>query len=314
MQFAHNGANAALDLVRVVCPSVTLSWGKRRVTAEDVLRSIGVLSWTPVKSPTAATSPQSSHNPYFLTDYGRDKICIERRSDSSIALQEHKSNMDFEANLRTLWLAYDGQKANVGSFIASLPLAVIKTCASVAKATPLNVKGRRMLEELKAGFQRRDTESGSSRGTTPSNVTSSEATSTKPTSKLGLLDRTRAKEQELAEAARQGPSAEELERQGALQRAEDVAGVVGMLSMAAGGAGRARISFTMAALLLKLQDSLRAPIPREDSAKCIRLLAAEVAPEWMRVVTVGGRENVVVQPVFEPSQATVQERIKALLA
>jgi hypothetical protein len=85
-----------------------------------------------------------------------------------------------------------------------------------------------------------------------------------------------------------------------------------MLTMAT-AEGRARISFTMAAVLVKLRDSLRTPVSQEDGAVCVRLLAKEVAPEWLRIVTVGGRENVVVQTGMQPGKMVVQERVDRLL-
>ena len=92
-----------------------------------------------------------------------------------------------------------------------------------------------------------------------------------------------------------------------------MAALIGMLSAASASSGQARISFTMPALLIKLKDSLRNPISSEDGAECVRLLAREVVPGWLRVVTVGGRENVVVQMGMQPSRGEIEGRVRSLL-
>jgi hypothetical protein len=79
------------------------------------------------------------------------------------------------------------------------------------------------------------------------------------------------------------------------------------------GSGQVRVSFTMAALMTRLKDSMRTPVSQEDGMVCVRLLAAEVAPQWLRVVKVGGRENVVCMMGLQPTKAEVEERVKVLL-
>ncbi|KAG4218456.1 hypothetical protein PC116_g33064 [Phytophthora cactorum] len=87
--------------------------------------------------------------------------------------------------------------------------------------------------------------------------------------------------------------------------------MLGMLSRAAGQGGR--VSFTMTATLEKLKDSLRMGVSREEGAACVRLLASEVAPEWVRVVAIAGRENVVLETDRQPSKADVEGRVRGLL-
>ncbi|KAL0467155.1 hypothetical protein QR685DRAFT_533535 [Neurospora intermedia] len=308
MQLAHNGSNLPVDL-RTLLPSVTRTWGKRKVTIEDIQRYIGVLNWVsssskPTTTTTATTSPSKA--PFYLSDYGRGKICIELHESHSGPLLEHKLNMDFESNLRALWHSRrPGQVASL--FLSTLPQAQIKACASAVKAASLSNKNQRTLEELKNGVVRKQQlqQEKQQRPTAP-------APSLKPDStKLSLLDRIRFKENQAALAALSGPSAAEMQRRAALQRAEDVAAVIGMLCTATGA--QARMAFTMTALLVKLKDSLRTPISQEDAAGCVRLLASEVAPQWLKIVTVGGRENVVVQTAFQPSKMEVGQMVKVLL-
>ncbi|KAK3370275.1 hypothetical protein B0H63DRAFT_313042 [Podospora didyma] len=301
MQHAHNGANTPVDL-RNIYPSATQAWGKRRVTLDDIRMCIGVLTWTPVKGGKASSQP-----PFYLSDYGRGKICIEfKQHIESGPLREQKLNMDFEANLRTLWSGRRDQGTQV--FIATLPKAAIEACASAAKAAPLLAKGQRTLEELKNGIVRKQQEKLQAKAAPPAGTP---ALLNPDGTKMTLLDRIRAKESLQSQSA-QGPTPAQLQRRAALQRADEVAAVIGMLCMAT-GSGQARISFTMAAVLIKLKDSLRNPISQEDGACCVKLLAAEIAPQWLRVVTIGGRENVVVQPAFQPAKAWVQEKATTLL-
>src|SRR5699024_2529104 len=109
------------------------------------------------------------------------------------------------------------------------------------------------------------------------------------------------------------PSGPELQRRAALNRVADVAATISMLSLS-NPLSLPRQAFTMAAFLEKLKDSLRVPVSREEGTACVRLIASEVAPEWLRVVTIGGRENVVVQRNGQPVDRVIHERVQKLLA
>jgi len=291
MSYAHNGTTSPIDL-RTIFSSVSQSWGKRQITVDDVRLLVGVLNWVPVKT----DKPQS---PFFLSDYGRGKICIECRPDAGPGpLREKKLNMDFESNLRTLWIGRRNE--NVKLFIATLPKASVKDCAVMNQVL---AKGQRTLMELKNGVVRKQQEKEEAKAQVP--------TVHEDGSKMSLLDRVRFKELQQSQNA-QGPTPAELMRRAALQRAEDIAAVIGMLCIAT-SSGQARMSFTMSALMTKVKDSLRNPISLEDGTCCVRLLASEIAPQWMRIVTIGGRENVVLQTAFQPTTAAIQARVKTLL-
>lgn len=292
MTIAHNGSNSPIDL-STIYTSISQAWGKRQVTLDDIRICVGVLSWTPVKADKASTQ-------FFLCDYGRGKICIERNPDAGPGpLREKKLNMDFEANLRTLWLGRRDQ--NIRLFIATLPKAAIKSCTAVH---PITAKGQRTLMELKNGVVRKPQQKEEAKAAPLLNADGSEMT---------LLERIRHKDRLRKEEAAKGPTPAELARRAALQRAEDIAAVIGMLCMAT-STGQARISFTMTALMTKIKDSLRNPISHEDGVTCVKLLATEIAPQWIRVVTVGGRENIVLQTAMQPNKAVIQEKVNTLLA
>ncbi|KAK1829076.1 hypothetical protein QBC39DRAFT_263911 [Podospora conica] len=295
MSYAHQSRHAPIDL-RTLFSAITRAWGKRQVTLDDVRLCVGVLGW----SPTKATAPQL---PFFLADYGRSKVCIESHADVAAGpLREPKLAMDFEANLRALWAASNSPTAPL--FLATLPKAPLKSCAAVH---PILNKGQRTLTELKNGIVRKPEPAP-----TPAPVV---VTANQDAPKPSLLDRLRLK----ALAASQspaGPTPAELMRQAALHRAEDVAAVISMLCVATAGGGGGmggRVAFPMPALLTKLRDSLRTPVSAEDGACCVRLLAGEVAPGWLRIVTVGGRENVVVTVAGQPGAGVIGERVKVLL-
>jgi len=295
--------------------SVTRAWGKRHVTLDDIQRCIGVLSWAPVRSESVAPSA-----PYFLSDYGRDKICIEfHPSTERGPLREPKLNMDFEANLRTLWLSSrDNMPATV--FIGTLPKAPIKPCAHkggiLATKTQTTLDAfKKDIAEKRKQFLEAKTAAAAITTTTTAQQTPSTTTSSASPSNLTLLDRIRLKESLLSQSPSNQPSPAELQRRCALQRAADVAAVIGMLCKAsvAAGSAQGRVSFTMSALMVRLKDSMRTPISQEDGAACVRLLAAEVAPSWLRIVKVGGRENVVCMMGMQPTKAEVEEKARVLL-
>jgi hypothetical protein len=297
LHYAHGGTNVPVDL-RAICPDIAQAWGKRKVTVEDIRRCIGIVSWNSENLETVQTPA-----PLSLCDYGRGKICLELHQGSCGGLLNDRDlNATFEKNLRAMWSARED--ANIQWFMSSLPKAVIRSNLSATHISPILAKGQQRLEEIKDAMAKKQQEKDAK-------AQSASATDL-ATSKMSmsLLDRIRQKEAQAAQAP-QGPTAAELQREAALQRAEDVADVLRMLVLAT-SSGQPRISFTMPVVLLKLKDSLRVPMSSEEGAACIRLLAAEVAPRWLRVVTIGGKENIVIQVAFQPTKDSVQRTVMAL--
>ncbi|KAG8169186.1 hypothetical protein KVR01_001935 [Diaporthe batatas] len=302
VHYAHNGTNTPVDLRQISQP-VSLAWGKRRISLADIRRCVGVMD---VDSSTIKS-------PFYLADYGNKKICVELRdAHRGQPLDEGSLVHAFEHNLRMMWTKL-GNSANpdMNAFVLGLPKAPVTSCEALTKASSLLAKGQRNMQELKAGIAARKEEKAASK--MPIVLQSAEGEGTSGTPQLSLIDRLRLKEAHLAKLAATGPSAAELERRAALQRADDVAAVVAMLAKASGGMGMGgRVSFRMVTLLQKLKDSLRLPISKEEGAACIRLLAGEVAPEWLKIVVIAGKENVVVQMGRAPSSGEVVERVKKL--
>ncbi|KAI1439140.1 hypothetical protein GGR50DRAFT_635103 [Xylaria sp. CBS 124048] len=305
LHYAHNGFNVPVDL-RSLCPDVARAWGKKKVTAADIRTCLGVLN----RSPSDASS-----NLLGLVNYGRGKICVEMNQVGRVgALSELKLNALFVANVKTLWndfLAGGGTTDTaMTTFMPTLPKAPVALCESVVKAAPILLKGQQRLEDLKQGIAAKKQATASS--SKQLSIAAAGTPLTNPDgSKMSLLDRIRLKAQQKASMPA-GLSPAQLERRAALHRVEEVASLIGMLSRATDEGGR--VSFPMAVMLEKLKDSFRMGISRQEGAVCIRLLAGEVAPEWVRVVTLSGRENVVVETAAQLGKPEVARRVKDILA
>ncbi|KAK8095920.1 uncharacterized protein PG998_002548 [Apiospora kogelbergensis] len=296
--FAHNGTNVPVDL-RSLCPNVARAWGKKAVTENDIRICLGVQNLT--------TSLLT------LSDYGRGKICLEVDANKLPGghLNEKLLNHDYHNKMQQLWCRFsaNGDRDTV-RFTNSLPKAPITICGSVAKAAPVLAKGQKRLEELKQGIalKRQEKEAKPAVAAAAANaLTNPDGT------KMSLLDRIRHKQ--LAKASLPADlSPAELARRAALHRVAEVTSLLGMLSRASAGGAQGRISFPMPAVLEKLKDSFRMGISREEGAVCIRILAQEVAPEWIRVVTIGERENVVMEASRQLSKVEAEKRVQTIIA
>ncbi|KAL1899870.1 hypothetical protein Sste5346_002736 [Sporothrix stenoceras] len=322
---AHHGTNAPVDL-RVFFPGVAQAWGKRSVTIEDVQRCLGVIS--------LASGSSTVANVLFLSDYGRGKICIEMQPNIDVGPMgtlADQLNATFEANLRARWTTT--KKMDAKQFITALPKASVTACASLLKTSALRAKGQRTLEELMHGIALKKQEKAAHEAALKAPVVVAEAmdvdndktavTTTKtteeatPATPMNLLDRIRYRQMQRTQLQAAGalappPTPEELERRAALQRVGDIAEVLSMLCTAASLRQSNRVSFGMTAITSKVKDSLRMPIAREEAASCIRLLAKEVAPEWLSMVSMGGREIVIMMANKVPSKTAIQERVQNL--
>ncbi|KAJ6443342.1 DNA mismatch repair protein Msh2 [Purpureocillium lavendulum] len=309
IQIAHSGSNVPIDL-RTVSPQIARTWGKRQVTVEDVRRCIAIQSHA---DPGSVSDDAAS--PFIVADYGRGRVCVELApGHNGLAINEDRLNRLFEENLRALCAerAVDDM-ADVDVPLASLsladlPQAAITDMGASAKANPMLSKGHRALADLRGGILAKQQE----REAKQQAATSGPPTVNADGSKMSLLDRLRLKQAAKANEAAP-PSGPELQRRAALNRVADVAATISMLSLS-NPMSLPRQAFTMAGILEKLRDSLRVPVSRDEGIACVRLIATEVAPEWLRVVTIGGRDNVVVQRNGQPVDRVIHERVQKLLA
>jgi hypothetical protein len=318
---AHHGINAPVDL-RAFFPGVAQAWGKRSVTLQDVQRCLGVIS--------LATN-NSIANVLFLSDYGRGKICIEMKPNTDVGPMgtlADQLNAIFETNLRARW-ANSRRATDPKQFTAALPKAPVTTCTSLLQTSALRAKGQRTLEELMHGIALKKQEKAAYEAmlTAPvvaeamqvddDKTAATATTEATPAAPMNLLDRIRFRQMQRAQLQAAGalaapPTPEELERHAALQRVGDIAEVLSMLCTAASLRQSNRVSFGMTTITSKVKDSLRIPIAREEAASCVRLLAKEVAPQWLSMVSMGGREIVIMLADAVPSKTTIQERVQSL--
>ncbi|CAK7231783.1 hypothetical protein SCUCBS95973_008037 [Sporothrix curviconia] len=315
---AHHGANVPVDL-RSFCPGVAQAWGKRRVTLEDVQRCLGVAS---------LSTDASIANALFLSDYGRGKICIEMQPTATgpMSTLADQLNAAFEANLRARWVDAKAAAAKVDpkQFVGALPKAIVTKCASLLQSLALRTKGQRTLEELMNGIalQKQEKEAHEAMLKTPAmeamQVDDKAESTPSGGAPMNLLDRIRFRQMQRAQLLASGdlakpPTPEELERRAALQRAGDIAEVLSMLCTAASMRQSNRVPFGMTAIVSKIKDSLRTPIAREEAAACVRLLSKEVAPQWLQMVSMGGREIVIMMADKVPSKTEIHQRVQSLV-
>lgn len=296
LHYAHNGTHSPADL-RNLCPDVARAWGRRAVNLNDIRRSLGVLN--------AEISDDTNSDRICrlsLSDYGYGKICIEIKTGPVKAgriarpINENLLNDIFTRGLQNTWEEKDASMS-VKEFIEALPLEGITTCSSLTKMSPLLAKGQRRLEDLKAGITIKK-ESAKEEVAVP------ETAGKKQT----LLERLRAKKlhQSTLPAV---PCKAQLDRKAALQRIEEVASVLTVLSTSS-SIGQQRISFTLPTILGKLRDSFKTPMSKEEGAICVRLLASDVAPQWVKIVQMGKVEALVVNRDERPSELDIKERVK----
>jgi len=180
LHYAHNGTSTPADL-RDLTASTTLVWRQRKVTVDDVRLLLGILDH----------GPSGKHNPYYLSDYGRGKICIEIKDESPLMdgmthMNEQSLQDMFNEGLDSLWQQWcisrgamsrpiampkrgrgKPKKADskqtymdtfldtnaISSFLSQLPLANVTACESLTALAPAQEKGRKRLREFKESVQ-----------------------------------------------------------------------------------------------------------------------------------------------------------------
>jgi hypothetical protein len=207
-------------------------------------------------------------------------------------------------------------------FLAQLPQAEITLCSSAVGVAASREKGRKRLREFKDSVSQ-------GRAVKRTNITpnvsfiaettgkenermeveapvQAKITEFASVRKSNLLDRILAKQNLAASMPTQSPA--EAARQAALQKSEEVLGVLQLLC--ASKMPGTRVSFSMAALVQSLQGSIRSPLSREEVMKCVEVLAQEVAPGYLNIVKMGSMSSVVINQSMRPYD--VKGRLAAL--
>ncbi|MCJ1470819.1 hypothetical protein MMC07_009466 [Pseudocyphellaria aurata] len=335
LHYAHHGSLTPADL-RLLKPSIERCWKKKRVSIDDVRRILHIAQ--SLEAIDSLGKKVERGGILSLSDYGKGKICVE--------IEEHfrpqgfqRSPLDdealktvFAANLDVQWkryLATNFTSPSAPTFISLLPLHPITPCPSISKIIPLLSKGQKRLEDLKGGAIRIQP-SSPLRSTSITPIAPTSASSVTPNTRNdSLLSRIRAK-QLFRSTLPPPPSAATILRKSALRRIEEIAPVIELLSSSASrstpsrssnashSAGQTRergtYSLTMPTLVQYLQMSLQNPIAKQDAVRCVRLLAAEVAPGWVKVKEVGKVVGVTVWKGESIAREELARRVQDLLS
>ncbi|KAH7136112.1 hypothetical protein B0J11DRAFT_519973 [Dendryphion nanum] len=208
--------------------------------------------------------------------------------------------------------------ANLPKFLSQLPHASITLCSSAAAVAPLREKGRKRLRDFKDSNQQGRSQKKIRESTGKENepllaqpqsqpIVQPKITEFASVRKSNLLDRILAKQAAVA-AGPTPPSPAELQRRAALQRSEEVLGVLTLLAASKGPGPR--VSLSMAALVQNVQGSIRSPLSKDEVLKCVEVISNEVAPGYINVVRMGAISSVVVNNGMRP--VDVKGRLSAL--
>jgi hypothetical protein len=329
LHYAHHGTASPID-VRILTPSITKIWGKRKVTLDDVRLCLGVTN--------TRTSNWRVNGPstFTLANYASGKICLElnvpkkRKGVLSQCFDEKALNSRFYDRLEQAWIRW-ASKADTTAFISSLPLADVPNSSSYKKVAPLLAKGQQRLEEVmkpkanndqsptpQSRQKRRKVNIGeddsvaSLKTAAPSSTASKENANPLAAVEAGirgmdLLERIRAKEAHKSTLPTP-PTKEELARTAALQRAEELLSILDLLASGKGAGLRA--SFPLSALVTSVQSSIRSPMSKEEIENCLNVLEKDVAIGYVSCVAFGSMRCVVLNKAMKPWPEEIAERLK----
>ncbi|KAL5416521.1 hypothetical protein PMIN03_002067 [Paraphaeosphaeria minitans] len=346
LHFVHNGTGSAIDL-RELSETITSVWRHRKVHYDDIRLCVGVLGAGPVASNNPFRISDYGRGKICLEVSDEYKMQSGLSQMKEEALQamfmeslDHLWRQWSVAGQKSLNMSsrptatpkkrgrgrpkkIDPIQSSIQAFIdepsltkfiAQLPHAEITTCESLTAIAPLQEKGRKRLREFKDSVQQgravkktRETTGKENAPAQPAQPAQTKMTDFTSVRKTNLLDRILAKEAAAAIGPRSLTPAEH-QRKAALQRSEDVLGVIALLC-ANKGPGM-RISLSINALLQSLQTSIRKPISKEEALKCIEVLASEVTPGYVNIVRMGALSSVVVNQGMRPTD--VKGRLVAL--
>lgn len=329
---AHNEYSASADL-RELCPSIEKIWKKRKVTTKDVQRLVQV--WDEAYNENnnvneAEKNTDSSNLRFRLANYGLGKVCIERLDVSGLGSQgmfdENQFHERFVQIIERKWQdQIDAQKdgENKDETDATIQLEKLALAPIQACLTPFNTfrKGQQRLQDLKGGVIKAKTAmmkaasitSGESGSETPAVTRDTTADRRK-----GLFERIKNKEL-LQSKLGPAPTKEQLLRRSAAQRAEDVTRVLALLRPSYTTTANnetivaQRKPFSWQTLIQTIRDSLRNPIPAEEIAACLDMLAQkDVAGDWIDIVTIGSLKSVVLMSARDISPKEIGLKVSKM--
>ncbi|KAI9892784.1 MAG: hypothetical protein M1814_001204 [Vezdaea aestivalis] len=302
LYIAHHGSASPADL-RTLLPSVARVWGRRAVTVLDARRVVGLMD--------AGAGVK-------VVSYGGGRVCVETEGDR-VGAEEERLMRGIDEKIRELWGQWEGEAQR---FVEGLPLAVVKVIGG-GETKPVLAKGQSRLEDFRIGVKERKQREGQVGKMVKAKIGEKKSLDDR---KQDLLERMQAKA--LKQTTLDLLSSKHAnDRAFAGHKMLEVAAVIRMLSgsspsdssgstllkpssSAPGRPGPIRTSLPFPALLQHVQNSTRFPASREEVSRCIKLVA-ELAPEWVRVVTVGEVQAVVVSREKRIGNAELRERFGA---
>ncbi|GAB7328897.1 hypothetical protein MBLNU13_g00762t1 [Cladosporium sp. NU13] len=290
---AHNGGSSSAISIKALLPQITANWRKRSVTLPDIRKILALV--------------QQAGPSFALEDRARAGVFLVRTEQSGRTnnyIDEGGLNAVFESCLRKAWVEWSNATPEgllTGrAFIRQLPLVDMVQTEAAKSTSALLSRGQQRLTDLKAGQAAAKAEAATPQTPVTSIVKDTSGIQNRNTS---LLDRILAK-QAVASSLPAGPTRSELERKSALHRVEDVTRVLDMLA-----AGQPRASFSMTAMVQHLQQSLRTPITREEVERCLGIMATEIMPTFVKVISSGSMNGVVVTKGGKIGFADLKERL-----
>ncbi|KAJ5888527.1 hypothetical protein N7495_008568 [Penicillium taxi] len=284
---AHNGPSTPPDL-REFLPSITRIWKKRKVQIKDLQRLVWVWDHSLMAKDTS----------YRLANYGLGKVCLERtgQMDQPAVLQdsfEQALDLIWEKSEDTLKIATEEERPSI--FLETLGLATIHE--SLTPFTAFH-KGQQRLQDLRGGVIRMKNEKmlSGKENIGPKTVA---ATTNR---RQGLLDRIKGKQLRQSKLP-PPPTKTEITRISAADRAEEIAGILGMLRPAGyvGTGIKAMLAvqrkpYKLETIVQHIRDSVRHPVPQDEVEMCIEILAdTRVAGSWVNLVTINDMKSVVLK-------------------
>ena len=305
IHFAHNGASTPAD-IKGLCQHMEKIWKKRKVVVKDIQRIVHVLG-----GPDRRTTSQGSEDmnaDFRIADRGHGKVCLEipdipDQAGFSMPFDESRLSEIFARNLERLWeeraTKVQQSESSDDEFAESIPLAPIHN--SVSTFNPLR-KGQLRLQDLKAGvvIVKSEREIRAKKALEVSSMKkSAKATMGR---RLGLLERIKNKEVEQSKLP-PPPSKDNLLRQSAAQRVEDVAGVLlqlrppGSAEMDSSNPAPVRKKpYKLANVVQNVQDSTGSSISKQEIEMCLEILAQKsVAGDWVSIIAMGKLKSVVLK-------------------
>ena len=309
LYYTHHGTASPAD-IQLLRPSIKRKWSKRAINQEDIRRILGIQQ----HAIDGANIPRLS-----LVDYGKNKICVEYDSSASLILPVANLCSTFESNILALQdSAAPFPLAPITPFnpsaISTSPgkgaqrWSDLKAAAISAQPLPTNPDSNPRATNDSLISTKLSTIGSTERANFLLNriAAKEEYAATQPAPRSAAARARRVALERLEEiipileiltgsrstsAMNLGSSTSDRSTLALLSGPVEANGnrqdsVQLLLGLGPEPRSLAK-SFTMGAVVQRLQTSLKHPVAAEEAERCVRLLAEEVAPQWVSITEVG---------------------------